>query len=68
VPDDTTTHGYEDPEAVGTGPAEEIAADDPGPIEVDAVMKNLIPPVRDPMADRELHLGPAQDDDADNAR
>jgi hypothetical protein len=67
VPDKTATHGHEDPEAVERSSAAELAAGDPGPIEVEAVMKNFVPPVHDPMAHRDLHLGEAQDDDADSA-
>jgi hypothetical protein len=67
VPDDESICGDQDP-GPEIGPAADLAENDPGPIEVDAVMKNIVPPVHDPMADRDLHLGTAVDDDADNAR
>lgn len=64
MPDDKTTHEDQD-----LGPSDNRpAANDPGPIEVDYVMKNITPPVSDPMADHDLHLGTAGHDDTDSAR
>lgn len=63
MPDDNTTP-EDQARPVDSGPA----ANDPGPIEVDYVMKNITPPGYDPMADRDLHLGIAGHDDTDSTR
>jgi hypothetical protein len=64
MPDEPATHGHQDPDAAEKSPTTELAPGDPGPIEVEPVMKKFVPPVREPMASRNLHLGESRDDDA----
>jgi hypothetical protein len=52
-----------DPGPIQTGPVRNITPEDPGPIEIDVVMKGEWPTATDPMADRDLHLGETSDDD-----
>lgn len=67
--DDKTTHGDQEPEPTETRPTDTgPAANDPGPIEVDHVMKRITPPVHDPMEGRDPHFHAAWDDEADAAR
>jgi hypothetical protein len=50
-------------ETITTDPIANIAANDPGPIELDAVMKSEWATVTDPMAGRDLQLSDASNDE-----
>jgi hypothetical protein len=56
-----------DPGPVNADPAANDAVGDPGPIEVDIVMKNILPPVGDPMTHLAVHLDEVRNVDPDSA-
>ena len=59
MPDDIGEGEGQDPGPIDTGPVDNVEVYDPGPIEIDVVMKNAVPIPLDPMAGRDLHLGDA---------
>lgn len=63
MPDADAEHRSDDPGPSETGPVANIAARDPGPIEVNVVMKGEWATVTDPMAGRDLHLGEIDNDE-----
>jgi hypothetical protein len=63
VPNDDVNDASNETEPIDPGVVRNLAANDPGPIEVDVVMKNVVSKSRDPMIGRNLHMKAVDDDD-----
>jgi hypothetical protein len=66
VVDNAETGETQEPGTVETGAIENVEANDPGPIEIDVVMKSVSLVPTDPMADRDLHLHDVGGHEADD--
>ncbi len=65
MPANTQPDDGQDPGPIDMGGVAEAAEIDPGPIELDVVMKRLARSPADPMAGRDLHLGEVVNHDDD---
>jgi hypothetical protein len=64
--DDTETGESQEPRTVETGADENVEVNDPGPIDIDIVMKNVSLIPTDPMVGRDLHLHEVGGHEADD--
>lgn len=56
MPKDDAADPTQDTEHVARSATQNTSAEDPGPIELDVVMKNLVPWVNDPVLDHDPQL------------
>lgn len=68
MPDSEIDNDNQPPETVPTTPVENMDADDPGPIEIDVVMKSILPISSDSTMDRYVDVGEPGDDGTDNVK
>jgi hypothetical protein len=61
-PEDPAEHG--DPDPAGPPPGSDVVFDDPGPIEIDFLMKGAAPEFDDLLAGWDVQAGDDQDDPA----
>jgi hypothetical protein len=66
--DDKIENTNKESETATTTPVENMAAYDPGPIHIDAVMKDISPEISNPMMDQDLGLGKSGDDDTNSVK